>query len=273
MTSTSAADLRRSTRGVVQREPEEARGTHHASDRGEFGGTLATPDQILEHLSTALDHIPLHMIENDPRLAEPSLYTTAWTPRYRFLKRMFDIAVSLIAGILVLPALPLVALVIRLDSPGPALYQQTRIGQHRKRFQIYKFRSMRTDAEAHGAVYAAQNDPRVTTFGRFLRRTRIDEIPQIWNVLRGDMSLIGPRPERPENEQMLTDALPGFALRTLVKPGLTGWAQTRAPYANTVEQTGKKLEYDLYYVRNASMAMDLRISLRTMRVMLGFKGQ
>jgi lipopolysaccharide/colanic/teichoic acid biosynthesis glycosyltransferase len=248
-------------------------GSHAAPDGTAFHGSQETPVQVLERLRAGSDHIPLRMIQDDPRLIDPSLYISTWSPRYRVLKRLFDVAISVLAGVVVLPGIPVVALIIRMDSPGPALYQQTRIGQHGKRFQIYKFRSMRTDAEAKGAVYASENDPRVTRFGRFLRRTRIDEVPQIWNVLRGDMSLIGPRPERPENEQMLTDALPGFALRTLVKPGLTGWAQTLAPYANTVEQTGKKLEYDLYYVRNASMAMDLRISLRTMRVMLGLKGQ
>ena len=161
-----------------------------------------------------------------------------------------------------------------LDSPGPVLYRQVRMGRHGRPFVIYKFRSMRPDAERHGGpVWAQADDARVTRVGRFLRRARLDELPQLWNVLRGEMTLVGPRPERPEFAPMLEKAHPGYGLRLLVKPGLTGWAQVCHRYTGTVAETRMKLEYDLYYICHAGHGFDLRVLLRTVGVVLGMKGR
>jgi exopolysaccharide biosynthesis polyprenyl glycosylphosphotransferase len=191
---------------------------------------------------------------------------------HRGFKRAGDIAFSLGIGLLVLPIIPLVALVIRLDSPGNPFYSQERVGLNGTVFRIHKFRSMRKDAEKNGAVWAQAADSRVTRVGRFLRLSRIDEIPQLWNVLRGDMTLIGPRPERPEFTSMLELEIPGYELRTLVKPGLTGWAQVSYRYTNSVLETRTKLEYDLYYVKYASVGLDLRILFRTIAVVIKMRG-
>lgn len=220
-----------------------------------------------------LARVPLEVVQSDPRFHDLEWLTSKWTPRFRTVKRAFDLVLSVPLLILSLPVLFVVGVLIRIESRGPVIYTQRRIGVDGKRFTIYKLRSMRNDAESAGASYASQNDPRVTKIGRWLRRTRIDEIPQLWNVIRGDMSIIGPRPERPENEKMLEDAIPGFHLRTCIRPGLTGWAQICAPYANTTEQSGKKLEYDLYYIRNVSFTLDLRIAGETVRVMSRLAGQ
>jgi lipopolysaccharide/colanic/teichoic acid biosynthesis glycosyltransferase len=172
----------------------------------------------------------------------------------------------------VIPLLPVIALAIRADSPGPVFYRQRRVGQNGREFQIIKFRSMRTDAEQNGAVWAQEGDPRVTRVGRFMRRVRIDELPQLWNVIRGDMTLVGPRPERPEFTSLLQSELPGYAHRHSVKPGLTGWAQIRYRYASSVQDTAKKLEYDLYYVRHRSLLFDIKIMFLTIPVILHMRG-
>ncbi len=233
---------------------------------------MSTRD-IEEVLDRPIDWIPYDVIASNPLYRDRTWLTDGWTPDYRFCKRAIDILLSAAFLVMILPLFPLIAVAIKLDSPGPVIYSQLRLGVNSKPFRIYKFRSMREDAEATGAVYAEADDPRVTRVGRFLRRTRLDELPQIWNVLRGEMSIIGPRPERPENEQMLEEGIPGFSMRTCVKPGLTGWAQIRAPYANTVEQSTRKLEFDLYYIRHASLWLDLRIARKTALVMLRLAGQ
>ena len=161
------------------------------------------------------------------------------------------------------------ALIIALESGAPIVYRQERVGLRGKTFQVLKFRSMRQDAEKDGkARWAAVDDQRVTKFGRFIRRTRIDELPQLINVLRGEMSFVGPRPERPVFVEMLTEQIPFYAVRHSVKPGITGWAQVRYSYGANVEQSMKKLEYDLYYVKNHSLFLDLLILLETVRVVL-----
>jgi len=203
-----------------------------------------------------------------PVEVDGSWLTEHWTPRYRLFKRVFDLTCSVLLLAVTSPLTLLVALAIRLDSPGPVLYTQTRIGQGGRLFRIYKFRTMSRDAELHGVLFSRRDDPRITRVGRFLRRARIDELPQLWNVIRGDMSIIGPRPERPEHEKTLAAEIPGFDLRTEVKPGLTGWAQVWMPYASTVEQSTKKLEYDLYYIRHASVWLDIQIAWRTLIVVL-----
>lgn len=191
---------------------------------------------------------------------------------FRFVKRTVDLAFSLSLGLLILPIIPLAALAIRIDSPGSIFYSQERVGLNGKLFRIYKFRSMRQDAEKHGAVWAKAGDARVTRVGRFIRLTRIDELPQLWNVLRGDMTLVGPRPERPEFTSMLEQEIPGYGLRTKVKPGLTGWAQVSYRYTNSVAETRTKVEYDLYYVKFASIGLDLRILFRTVAVVIKMRG-
>lgn len=186
------------------------------------------------------------------------------TPAYRFVKRVADVvcAVGLLA--VAAPVMGLIALVIKLESPGPALFHQERVGQHGRPFTLLKFRSMRRDAEdGTGPTWARENDDRVTRVGRFLRRSHLDELPQVFNVLRGDVSFVGPRPERPAFVEMLRREIPYYDLRHYVKPGITGWAQVRFPYAGSVEDSYEKLEYDLYYARNASFLFDLNVLFRT----------
>jgi len=166
----------------------------------------------------------------------------------------------------------LVALAVKVDSRGPILFRQERVGQHGRVFVVNKFRSMFADAELGNAVWAATNDPRVTRVGRWLRRTRLDELPQFFNVLLGDMSFIGPRPERPEFVRTLQRKIPFYMERHSVKPGITGWAQVRHHYAGSVEESLEKLQYDLYYVKNLSPLLDLLILLNTIQVVLFARG-
>lgn len=191
----------------------------------------------------------------------------------RIMKRSADVALSLVGIILVLPLLPFVALGIKVTSPGPILFRQVRVGQGDRPFVLYKFRSMRADAEkASGAVWAQKDDPRVTRFGKFLRTSRLDELPQLYNVLRGDMSLVGPRPERPEFVDKLKEVIPYYSERHFVKPGVTGWAQVKYPYGASVDDAIEKLRYDLYYIKNMSMLLDIIIVLETIKVVLFGRG-
>ena len=187
-------------------------------------------------------------------------------------KRAFDAAIGAIGLVLALPLLLPIALLVRLTSPGPVLYHQRRVGQQGRLFTVHKFRSMRDDAEADtGPVWASKrHDPRVTSIGRLLRRSRLDELPQLWNVLAGDMSFVGPRPERPEFVSDLTRDIPFYGLRHVVRPGLTGWAQVRYTYGATTEDAIQKLQYDLFYIKNMSLALDLYIIFSTVKtVVLG----
>jgi len=191
------------------------------------------------------------------------------TPVNLFMKRVSDILFAMIGLILALPLIPLIALLIKLDSRGPVFYKQVRVGQGEKNFLLYKFRTMLQDSEADtGAVWARENDPRVTRVGAFLRKSRLDEIPQLLNVLRGDISLIGPRPERPEFVEELKKIIPYYSERHIIKPGLTGWAQVRYPYGASVEDAIEKLKYDLYYHKNLSFVLDMTIILDTIKVVL-----
>ena len=188
-------------------------------------------------------------------------------------RRLVDIGVSALAAVALAPVMAIVALAIKLDTPGPVFYRQVRVGEGGRRFVIIKFRSMRTDAESTGAPqWAAESDPRITRVGRFIRRCRIDELPQLWNVARGEMALVGPRPERPELVAEIARQLPFYEPRHLVRPGITGWAQVYAPYAASVEETLEKLSYDLYYVKHQSFATDAGIMLSTLGVMAGGRG-
>lgn len=184
-------------------------------------------------------------------------------------KRLFDVTASLLLLTLTLPVLVVAAIAVKLDSRGPVFYRQRRVGLYSTGFDIPKLRSMRTDAEAAGtAVWAEKNDPRITRIGRILRKTRIDELPQCWSVLIGEMSFVGPRPERPEFVSALEDKLPYYAERHMVKPGITGWAQINYPYGASIDDARQKLEYDLYYAKNYSPFLDLLILLQTLRVVI-----
>jgi sugar transferase (PEP-CTERM system associated) len=188
-------------------------------------------------------------------------------------KRTIDVVGALIGLTLALPIMAVVALLVRLSSPGAIFYSQERVGLNGRVFRINKFRSMCADAEAAtGAVWSTANDPRVTRVGRFLRLTRLDELPQLWNVLRGDMSIVGPRPERPEFVSKLTEEIPFYGQRHVVKPGLTGWAQVRYTYGASVEDTIQKLQYDLYYIKNMSLALDVVIVIETIKIVILRRG-
>jgi exopolysaccharide biosynthesis polyprenyl glycosylphosphotransferase len=188
---------------------------------------------------------------------------------YMLVKSMLDVLVAALVGILLLPFLGLVAMAIFLDSGRPVLHRQVRVGRRGELFVLHKFRSMRVDAEQGSPVWALPNDQRPTRVGRLLRRLRIDEIPQLWDVVRGEMSLVGPRPERPEFVERLLLETPLYAARAIVRPGITGWAQVQYPYAATLEESVAKLEYDLYYIRHFGPLLDISIALRTVSILLG----
>jgi sugar transferase (PEP-CTERM system associated) len=191
----------------------------------------------------------------------------------RFIKRLLDILLSVTGLLVALPFIPIIALAIRLDSRGPVFFTQVRVGEGEKGFILYKFRSMFPDAESEtGAVWAAENDKRVTSVGKVLRKTRLDEIPQLFNVLRGDMSFIGPRPERPEFVERLKSIVPYYSERHFVKPGITGWAQVKHSYGASVEDAIEKLRYDLFYLKHFSLFLDLLILLETTKVVLFGRG-
>jgi sugar transferase (PEP-CTERM system associated) len=187
-------------------------------------------------------------------------------------KRLFDIAASGLLLALTFPLIALFALLVKLDSHGPAFFRQTRVGLYGEPFTVLKLRSMRTDAEADGAKWAERDDPRVTRLGKFIRTVRIDELPQVWTVLKGQMSFVGPRPEVPQFVDDLEDRLPYYAERHMVKPGITGWAQINYPYGASIEDARRKLEYDLYYAKNYTPFLDLLILLQTLRVVLWPEG-
>ncbi|MDZ7725183.1 MAG: sugar transferase [candidate division KSB1 bacterium] len=221
-------------------------------------------DIVLGHARTnQIYGFPL--IEIHPELMPP------WEKR---IKRLIDILFSFTGLILLSPVLILFALLIKIDSKGPVFFTQERVGRKGKIFSVYKFRSMIRDAEKYtGPVWADENDPRITRMGRFMRKTRIDEFPQLINVLKGDMSLVGPRPERPFFVEQLKKEYPFYSRRLRVKPGVTGWAQVKGKYDTTIEAVKEKLEFDLYYIDNISLRLDLRIMVYTIIVMLKFKGQ
>ncbi|MCF8034415.1 MAG: TIGR03013 family PEP-CTERM/XrtA system glycosyltransferase [Desulfarculaceae bacterium] len=187
----------------------------------------------------------------------------------RFTKRSMDLALSGVGLVLTAPFTALVALAIKLESKGPVIYSQQRVGQNGQLFHAHKFRSMVTDAEQQtGPVWAEENDPRVTKVGRFIRKVRLDEIPQMYNVIKGEMSFVGPRPERPHFVEQLTAELPFYNERHKVKPGITGWAQVCYPYGSTVAAALEKLNYDLYYIKHTSLSLDLLIILQTIKIIL-----
>jgi exopolysaccharide biosynthesis polyprenyl glycosylphosphotransferase len=190
------------------------------------------------------------------------------------VKRVMDILFAVVGLVLGAIPLALAMIAIKLTSPGPVFYRQERLGRNGERFTLIKLRTMIPDAEQHtGAVYATDDDPRITPIGRFFRKSRLDEIPQLWNVLRGDMSLVGPRPERPEFVAQFEKTIPYYTERLAVRPGITGWAQVSYPYAATLDETKQKLQYDLYYIKNMSGLFDCLILVMTLKTMLFAKGR
>lgn len=198
------------------------------------------------------------------------IFSTGFRRRLTSLvsKRLLDVVVSALGLVLLIPFLVLIAALIRVDSAGPVFYRQVRVGLRGQPYMIWKFRSMRQDAEKSGPRWAQANDPRISRVGWWLRKTRIDEIPQLVNVLRGDMSLVGPRPERPVFVQDLRTVIPYYDIRHTVRPGLTGWAQVKFRYGASQEDSHTKLQYDLYYVKNLSLVLDLKILIHTIRVVM-----
>lgn len=193
-------------------------------------------------------------------------------PSQQIARRLVSTLTAAAGLLLFLPFLPIVALMVRLSSPGPIFFRQTRVGMGGRNFTVYKFRTMRTDAEATGAKWAMKDDPRATKIGSFMRKVRLDEVPQLWNVLRGDMGFVGPRPERPEFVPELSEKIPYFDLRHMIRPGLTGWAQVRYGYGSTLEQAREKLEYDLYYIKHMTLGLDLLIMFETIKTIVRRRG-
>jgi sugar transferase (PEP-CTERM system associated) len=192
---------------------------------------------------------------------------------FRVVRRVLNFSVAFVGLVLALPLLPFIVLAVKLGSPGPALYHQQRMGRRAKIFYCYKFRTMRQDAEADtGATWATDDDPRITRVGKFLRAARLDEIPQLWCVLKGDMHFVGPRPERPEFVEWLSKEIPYYGVRHMVRPGITGWAQVQYKYGNTLEDAREKLQYDLFYIKNASLGLDLLIMFQTIKIVLLGRG-
>lgn len=216
--------------------------------------------QLAEFYEHAFGRVPVADLPEDWFISVLHLYQR---PYLRFVKRTIDLVGAAVLMLLTLPLFPILALLTR-ETGGSPIFGQVRLGEYGKPFKVYKFRTMYADAErTGGAVWSSAADPRVTRWGAVMRRLRLDELPQLWNILRGDMSLVGPRPERPEFREVLSHAVPFWTRRHLVKPGLTGWAQVRQGYVNSAEATSTKLSYDLWYVRHRSLTVDLAILLRT----------
>lgn len=189
-------------------------------------------------------------------------------------KRFLDLALAIITLIITAPLMALIAVIVRLESRGPAIFKQERVGLSGRPFTVFKFRSMRQDAETHtGPMWAQQNDNRITPVGAILRKCRLDELPQVFNVIKGEMSFVGPRPERPYFVELLKTKIPHYDVRHRVKPGITGWAQVMYPYGASVEDAYQKLQYDLYYAKHASIWFDLKVLLKTVKVVIAGEGR
>jgi len=201
--------------------------------------------------------------------AEGFRFSVAFHP----VRRLLDCAVSLVVLLITAPLIPFIVAAIKINSPGPVLYRQKRVGRGGKVFYCYKFRTMRQDAEADiGPTWADDDDPRITGVGKLLRTSRLDEIPQVWCLLKGDMAFVGPRPERPEFVEWLTREIPYYGIRHLARPGITGWAQIKYKYGNTLEDAKEKLQYDLFYIKNASIGLDVLILFQTIKIVLLRRG-
>jgi exopolysaccharide biosynthesis polyprenyl glycosylphosphotransferase len=232
------------------------------------GMRVTTPLKLIERYQ---GRVPLEWIDSDWFLTLPPHSSSART--YLVFRHLVDIFLSVLVSVPFLLLLPILAALIKLDSPGRVFFTQWRIGQHGRAFRLFKLRTMRFDAENDGHRWAQRADARVTRVGRFLRLTRMDEIPQVLNVLRGEMSFIGPRPEQPQFVSQLEARVPHYRARLAVKPGITGWAQVKNGYAGSVEDSIHKLEYDLFYVKNQCLRLDMQIVFHTLFTVLGFRGR
>lgn len=229
---------------------------------------------IIEEAATCYERICGRVSVRELRPSQ-LIYSGELGPRRSivFWQTTLNLITAAVGSVLALPVMLLTAIAVRLSSTGPVLYRQVRVGKNGVPFTLYKFRSMRVDAEAQtGAVWAVKDDPRVTPVGRIIRKTRLDELPQLFNVLKGEMSIVGPRPERPEFVQVLSEKIPYYRQRHCVRPGITGWAQINHKYGDTLEDTITKLEYDLYYIKNLSFSMDTYIIFHTVKAMLLSRG-
>jgi len=249
---------------VIGHKPEEVPGLQDALYETLFSTVTLMDRASFEEIATG--RIPLEHISQSWFLSH---IHEAEKVAYEGIKRFMDIVLAIPIALFTLIIFPFIALLVKISSKGPVLYSQIRTGHNQRNFRIYKFRTMRQNAEVAGIPqFAQKNDPRITPIGKFLRASRLDELPQIWNVIRGDMSLIGPRPERPEFVAELTRQMPYYTLRHITRPGLTGWAQVQFPYASTFEDNLKKLQYDLYYIKHRSLMLDISILLKTIRIVI-----
>ncbi len=249
---------------IVGHKPEEVPGLQDALYETIFSAVTLVDRAGFEESATG--RIPLEHISQSWFLSH---IHEGEKVAYEGIKRFTDVVLAIPIALVTAVLFPFLALLVKLSSPGPVLYSQIRIGAGQKPFRIYKLRTMRQDAEVAGVPqFAQKDDPRITKIGKFLRAARLDELPQIWNVLRGDMSLIGPRPERPEFVDELTRQMPYYALRHLTRPGLTGWAQVQFTYASSFEENLKKLQYDLFYIKHRAIMLDIAILLKTIRIVL-----
>lgn len=224
-------------------------------------GVSVVPMPILYERITG--RVPVQHVKNNWALVLPISGQSIFDP-YPFLQRLTDVSLGLLGLVFMILIFPLLSLAIKIDTPGDIFYSQIRLGHNGRKFRIYKFRTMVQDAEkGSGAVFSQVGDPRVTRMGYFMRRTRLDELPQVINVLKGDMSVVGPRPERPEHVSRLTENIPFYRTRLVIRPGLTGWAQVRYDYGSNDVDALIKLEYDLYYIRNQNLLLDINIIIRT----------
>jgi exopolysaccharide biosynthesis polyprenyl glycosylphosphotransferase len=240
---------------------------HHLFGTAGFGFRVLDIHHFYEH---AFGRVPLQNLTQAWFMSLLHLYRR---PYSRISKRVLDLVFAIGSLVLFAPLIPLAALLVRCSSAGPVLFKQTRIGEGGRPFQLYKFRTMIAGAELDGnAVWASEHDPRITAVGRVLRRTRLDELPQLWNVLRGDMSMVGPRPERPEFIDLLSREVPYWTRRNLVKPGITGWAQIRCGYTSDAVGAAEKLSYDLYYLKHRGLLLDVAIAARTVAVVVTGSG-
>lgn len=233
------------------------------------GVEILTIAQFYERI---LRKIPVELVDLKDLIFETGFELTSKMFLQR-VKRVSDILLATVIFLLTWPLILIFGLLHKIESRGPIFYSQTRTGRHGVEFTIFKLRSMRIDAESKGAVWAQENDPRVTKIGKLIRLTRIDELPQLWNVFKGDMSFIGPRPERPEFNTSLAQQIPFYDLRHSIRPGLTGWAQVKYPYGASVDDAKEKLQYDLYYIKNYSLLLDFEILVKTVQVVLFGKGR
>ena len=230
--------------------------------------------RVVEELGIAFERICKRVSLPELRPSQ-LIYSGDMGPRlqYRSVQYLWNLAFAIVGLTISAPFILLTAIAVKLSSNGPILYRQVRVGFENVPFTLYKFRSMRNDAEAGtGAVWASKDDPRITGVGRIIRKLRLDELPQLFNVLKGEMSIVGPRPERPEFVQMLSEGIPYFRQRCCVRPGITGWAQINYKYGDTLEDAAKKLEYDLFYIKNMSFWLDMYIAFHTLKAMLLSRG-